>query len=439
MKKRNIKLFICSIAATCMLSGCGMIDLDLSSLNISFTGQNKEEANKGGQSNQEKVEEKEITLADCIPLEDLLALNHRDGGGDYVYMDPILEGYWNIKEAATGTRGIAVHFEGKIYKLYANGKVVDEAGNVKQKTPQSQSDEESIFTAWVLVLREDDMLGRDAVYNNMSYDIEVGVTIDEIKSLIHIVEITEENFHEYFNFVEVEVEEEITGSRFEENHIYKPMKEIYTVYTGPGYLMTYTYDWYVDIALSFDENYKIEYLDVNDNVVDSYESELKTEKKEMTIPYYDFKYMDEGECRNISYSGTSVFINETLNYYWDSDKNILYRYEYNYENITVENVQGYLIYCEEMPEEYWNITENGNRYICVKRDGQSGWRFCEYGRIGSTNKDVDAAVDACVTGKRGDIINYNSTDLVNFVGINFESLPGYSEIVLKYAEMFGDR
>ncbi|MBQ7971867.1 MAG: hypothetical protein IJ291_00220, partial [Lachnospiraceae bacterium] len=48
--------------------------------------------------------------------------------------------------------------------------VIDEAGNVKEQMPQNPDDEVDIFTAWVLVLREDDMLGYDAVYNNMSYN-----------------------------------------------------------------------------------------------------------------------------------------------------------------------------------------------------------------------------------------------------------------------------
>lgn len=420
------------LVLSCLLVGCGNKDIfvdgqDKGNSQTQSKGQQKEDATSSGQT---------ITLSDCIPLEDVLALNHRDGGGDYRYMDPIPEEYWNIKDSETGVKGIAVQYDGKMYQLYVNGKIVDEAGNVKQKAPQDQTDEESVFTAWVMVLREDDMLGHDAVYNNMSYDIEKAMTVDELRSLMHVVYITPENFDDYFTFIEVEEEREITGSKFEENHIYKPHIELRIAYKGPGYLLdSGSFVWKVDAAISYIEKYSREECDSNWNIIKSYTNDPREEKCEIDIDNYEFEYQKDGEYRDVSYSTVFMNFDNLLSYYANLDTDYYSKSMYAYEDITVHNAQGFLIYCEDIPEEYWNVTEKGNRYVCVKREDKPAWRFCEYGRIGADNKDVDAYLEATMTDTidgspkeiHGDILSINGNDLSNFVGIKLESLPGYNK------------
>lgn len=76
MKKHSIKLCLASLVMALMLSGCGGIEIDLSRLNKKDDKQKNVELNKGGQVGRDDTEEKELTLADCIPLENLLALNN---------------------------------------------------------------------------------------------------------------------------------------------------------------------------------------------------------------------------------------------------------------------------------------------------------------------------------------------------------------------------
>lgn len=425
MKKWFVKVLPLMCVLTVMLGGCGASKAD--------TGA---EQNKEGQSSTKEASEQQVTIEDCLPLEDVLKLNHRDGGGEYLFMDPIPAEYWNIEDAETGSKGIATQFEGKIYKLYANGKVVDEAGNVKQKVPQDQKDEESIFTAWVLVLREEDMLGRDAVYNNMSYDVEKAMTVDELRNLIHVVHITKENFDEYFTFIEVEEEKEITGSNFEENHIYKPYRTLRIAYKGPGYLMnTGTFDWTVDVAVSYNEKRTYENYDNQGNLIDNGSYDSGEENCELTVADYEFVYQEEGEYRDITFYNAFNNFNALLQYYADPEHTYLTKSQYFYEDLTVKNAQGYLIYCDDIPEEFWNVTEQGNRYICVQREDKPVWRFGEYGRIGANVKDVDAYLESDITAtidgtpkqKREDVLCCIGMDLVNFIGITLESLPGYSD------------
>ena len=428
MEKCFVKVLPLMFVLAIMLAGCGGPKVDIGTLN-------KEEQNKEGQSSTGTSSEQLVAIENCIPLEDILKLNHRDGGGDYLYMDPIPMEYWNIEDPATGSKGIATQFGGKIYKLYANGKVVDEAGNVKEKAPQDQKDEESIFTAWVLVLREDDMLGRDAVYNNMSYDVETAMTVDELKSLIHIVHITEENFNEYFSFIEVEEEREITGSSFEENHVYKPYRTLRIAYKGPGYLMSSgAFDWTVDVAVSYNEKGTYENYDSQGNLIDNWSYDSREMNCELTVDEYEFVYQEEGEYRDITFYNAFNNFNALLEYYTDPEHTYLTKIQYFYEDLTVKNAQGYLIYCDDIPEEFWNVTEKGNRYICVQREDMPAWRFGEYGRIGANNKDVDAFLESDITAtmdgtpkqKREDVLCLIGTDLINFIGITLESLPGYS-------------
>ncbi len=432
MNKCRIKLLSLIFVLSFLLVGCDSLNMIKDMANKAE--QNKEEPNGGEQDKEDVSTNRTITLEDCIPLENLLALNHRDGGGDYRYMDPIPSEYWNIKDETTGSKGIATRYDGKMYKLYANGKVVDEAGNVKQKAPQNANDEESIFTAWVLVLREDDMLGRDAVYNNMSYDIENAITVDELRNLIHVVHITEENFDEYFTFIEVEEEKEITGSSFEENHVYKPYRTLRIAYKGPGYLMdSGSFEWTVDVALSYKEKYNREEYDSQGNMIDNRAYDPEEKSCEVSVDDYEFMYQEEGEYRNISYDNAFSNFWPLLQYYTDPEHTYSTKMQYSYEDITVNKAKGYLIYCEDIPEAFWNVTEKGNRYICVKREDKPAWRFGEYGRIGANNTDVDAFLEEDITAtidgepkeRRGDILCINGNDLNNFIGIKLESLPGY--------------
>ena len=436
MKKLQMRILPLLMVLSLMLAGCGNLKIDRVMDGVDdFI---KEELHKGDKGkdaqNKDKQDKdasskKEITLSECVPLENVLKLCHRDGGGDYHHLDPIPEEYWNIADE-NGVKGIATVFDGKMYKLYKNGKIVDEAGNVKQKAPQNANDEESIFTAWMLVLREDDMLGRDAVYNNMSYDVEKGITVEELISLIHPVKITKENFNDYFKFIEIEEEIEITGSNFVEDQMYKPKRELRMVYTGPGYLLTNTFDWQVDFQISFDEISHYVTYDKDGNIVYSSYREPKTMKVESGFADHSFKYYEEGAYRNISYNEIVSYFDELLGYWYDVDKEELSESKRAYDNKTILKAQGYFIYCDEIPEEYINVTEKGNRYICIKREGKSGWRTGEYGRIGSDNKDVDAyieqticdTIDGSPRQKRPDIITLCGLDLINFVGIEEEDI-----------------
>lgn len=430
MKKCFVKVLPLMFVLAIMLAGCGGSKVDIGTLN-------KEAQNNGGQTSTENSSEQSLSIENCIPLEDVLKLNHRDGGGDYLYLDPIPVEYWNIEDAATSSKGIATQFEGKIYKLYANGKVVDEAGNVKQKVPQDLNDEESIFTAWILVLREEDMLGRDAVYNNMSYDVEKVMTVDELRNLIHIVHITEENFNEYFSFIEVEEEKEITGSNFVENHVYKPYRTLGIAYHGPGYLMNSgSFKWAVDVAVSYKYKEKItrEEYDSQGNMTENVSYDSEEQNRELTIDDYVFVYQEEGEYRNITHHNAFPNLDPLLYYYINSEHDYLTKIQHFYEDLTVKKAQGYLIYCDDIPEEFWNVTEKGNRYICVQREDKPAWRFCEYGRIGADNTDVDrllgmessATIDGTPIQKREDVLCINGNDLNNFIGITLESLHGFS-------------
>lgn len=418
MNKWQSKLLPWIFVSLLLLAGCNGLQLNLEKVN-------QEEAST----------EQEITLSDCIPLEDILVLCHRDGGGAYRYMDPIPAEYWNLKDETTGVKGIATKFDGKMYKLYANGKVIDEAGNVKEQMPQNPDDEVDIFTAWVLVLREDDMLGYDAIYNNMSYDIENAITVDELRNLIHVVQISEENFDEYFTFIEVEEQIEITGSKFEENHLYAPYKTLRLAYKGPGYLMrSGSFEWTLDVAVSVVERSRWEKYDNSGNKTDSYEAEPEEIDAEIEIEDYDFDYVEDGDYRNVCDTGTWFHVFNPLEKY-DTDPEHSYttKHEYSYENLNIKNAQGYLIYCEDIPEEFWNVTEKGYRYICVKREDMPAWRFSEYGRIGSEETDVDKFMEQDITDtddgqpkeKYGDILSINGNDLSNFIGIKLESLQGF--------------
>lgn len=431
MKKLQKKILplLVVLSLALALVGCGVLRIDKVADKLGDFA--KEELHKGDKNDKEEdaPAKKEITLSDCIPLENVLKLCHRDGGGDYHHLDPIPEEYWNITDES-GVKGIATVFEGKMYKLYKNGKIVDEAGGVKQKAPQNANDEESIFTAWLLVLREDDMLGRDAVYNNMSYDVEKGITVEQVIDLLHPVKITAENFNDYFKFIEVVEEVEITGSNFAEDQIYKPRRSMRMVYTGPGYLMPYTFDWQVDFQITYDEVRAFITYDKNGNIEQSYYYDPKTLKAEAGFEDHSFKYCEGEEYRNISYNDIVSAFDATLQYWYDTESERLSESKRAYDNITITKAQGYFIYSDEIPEEYINVTEKGNRYICIKREGKSGWRTGEYGRIGSDNKDVDAyieqimysTIDGSAKEKRSDILCLCGKDLINFVGITEEDI-----------------
>ena len=110
--------------------------------------------------------------------------------------------------------------------------------------------------------------------------------------------------HDYFIFIDVEEQKEITNSNFVENHMYMPEITRRFAYKGPGYLMNSgSFEWKVDYVVSYDHKYIEEAKDANGQVTYFYERPYESAKYEDDIRSYEFVYSEEGDYRSITYDG----------------------------------------------------------------------------------------------------------------------------------------
>ena len=344
MKKKAIIGWI-YLLGIILISGCG-------NKNMNDIGKEKSEAT---------INEKEEIEA--VDLVDVLRLCHRGLGGVYLYMDPIPEEYWQVTDQKTGSKGIYVCYDGKYYTLFQKGTVRDADGIDKREVNGNVNNEVDAFTSWIKVLREDDYLGYDAIYDNMTYDYgkEVCFSMDEFLDLYEIVPITTENVNDYFGIVTEEREEEITDSPFEKDWVYKKNEYMYIAYINNAKLSK-SFTWNADLKILYDKYWKVDdydWIQISQDYT-----------KIVSTSYLDWSYRitDDGRTVCTSYQSDYLGPLHKFDAHFEGDEIIIGQSWNKYPKFDYTEAQGEIVIFKGIPDEYWNYTPKGNRYIVIARE-----------------------------------------------------------------------
>lgn len=203
------------------------------------------------------------------------------------------------------------------------------------------------------------------------------MTIDELFSFIEKVELTPENFFDYFYFAEKTVTYDIDTKKsvFQDEKITKEVPEsFFALLRNSDNDNSFFLNCRQEIATRF--SYQITEETSNNYSLDGELLSTRHETSPEPIQFdRAFYYNSIPNSIDSDYNAIKLL---TEKWTYDYNEEILVQTLCSIANPVVEKVEGTLYFWNEIPDSYWNVTPKGFRFLSVKADTGDIVRMVEY-------------------------------------------------------------
>ena len=295
-------------------------------------------------------------FSNALTAQEFLSHAYVDENGELLYATDFPEDKWNVDEE--GNKYIAITIDNENiegYLFYENGDIaiVNTKGEMSQNDVATTSDikDLNLYNMETMVSYLTNWGENNEGLNSANEKV---LSMDEFNSLYNTIDITTDNVNDYFNFVPVDYEGEITGSNFEDEHFYYPEKEIRLMCTPDNIVTNKDSEVVVKVDFSYST---VRYKVTPDNLsekFDEYTYDPTSDSWEWNIYSYNLKPSDY-------YNSIPV-----ISANFSSEDNIIYVSERTYDSYGISKAQGTIHTFNEPDDTMWNTSPSGISYLAVR-------------------------------------------------------------------------